>query len=71
MADRPARTVVVVGGVVAVLVGLVWVGQGLGYLPGSGMTGVRMWFWIGIATVLVGLALLRAGVRRRRPTRRP
>jgi len=50
--------------VIAVVVGAVWVGQGLGYLPGSVMTGVRFWFWVGLACVLVGLGLLLASRRR-------
>ena len=29
------------------LVGLVWMGQGLGYVKGSFMTGQMLWFWIG------------------------
>ena len=53
-----ARTVTRVVGVIALVVGAVWVGQGLGYLPGSFMTGVRTWFWVGLACVLGGLGLL-------------
>jgi len=56
-------------GVVAVLVllaGAVFAGQGLGYIPGSFMTGDIRWFWIGGAMVVVGLALL-AGIFLRRP----
>jgi hypothetical protein len=59
-----ARTVVRVVGVVALVVGAVWVGQGLGYLPGSFMTGVRFWFWVGLACVLAGLGLLLFSRRR-------
>jgi hypothetical protein len=47
-------------GVVAVLIllaGAVFAGQGLGYIPGSVMTGDVTWFWIGSAMVVVGLAL--------------
>jgi hypothetical protein len=47
----------VVGGLVA-LVGAVFAGQGLGYIPGSIMTGDIRWFWIGGAMVVVGLAVL-------------
>ena len=46
----------IVGGI-AFLVGLVWVGQGLGYIKGSFMTGDMKWFWIGLGTLAVGLAL--------------
>ena len=44
------------------LVGLVWMGQGLGYVKGSFMTGQMLWFWIGLACV-IGAGIL-AGVRR-------
>jgi hypothetical protein len=44
-------------GVLALLVGLVWVGQGLGFIKGSFMTGDMKWFWIGVAMIVIGLAL--------------
>jgi hypothetical protein len=45
-------------GALVVLVGAGFAGQGLGYIPGSIMTGDIKWFWIGGAMVVVGLALL-------------
>ncbi|HXB04247.1 MAG TPA: hypothetical protein VNY77_05180 [Candidatus Angelobacter sp.] len=45
-------------GVLVVLVGAVFAGQGLGYIPGSIMTGDIKWFWIGGAMVVIGLAAL-------------
>ena len=51
-------------GIVALLVllaGAVFAGQGLGYIPGSFMTGDVKWFWIGSAMVVIGLALGAAG----------
>ena len=42
------------------LVGAVFAGQGLGYIPGSFMTGDMHWFWIGAG--LVGAALLLGAV---------
>ena len=45
-------------GALVLLVGAVFAGQGLGYIPGSIMTGDIKWFWIGGAMVIVGLALL-------------
>ena len=43
------------------LAGAVFAGQGLGFIPGSFMTGDMKWFWIGGAMVVVGLALGGAG----------
>ncbi len=64
MSGATTRTVLGVVGVVAVVIGAVWVAQGLGYLPGSFMTGVRLWFWVGLACVLAGLGLLLFSRRR-------
>ncbi len=52
------RTGAGVIGVLVVLVGAVFAGQGLGYIPGSFMTGDIHWFWIGGAMVVTGLAIL-------------
>jgi hypothetical protein len=52
-------------GVLVVLVGAVFAGQGLGYIPGSFMTGDLHWFWIGGAMVVAGLAILAATFIRR------
>ncbi|OLC16238.1 MAG: hypothetical protein AUH32_01855 [Actinobacteria bacterium 13_1_40CM_66_12] len=52
-------------GVLVVLVGAVFAGQGLGYIPGSFMTGDMHWFWIGGGMVVVGLAILAATLIRR------
>jgi hypothetical protein len=54
-------------GVIAILVGGVWILQGTGTLPGSFMTGQRMWLIIGIIVAVIGLALAYNGIRR--PTR--
>jgi uncharacterized membrane protein len=55
------RVGVGVVGLLVVLVGAVFAGQGLGYIPGSVMTGDVKWFWIGSAMVVIGLALGAAG----------
>ena len=52
-------------GVILVLVGLVWIGQGLGYVKGSFMTGAMLWVWIGAATAVVGAAMISLSLRLR------
>ena len=52
-------------GVLVLLAGAVFAGQGLGYIPGSFMTGDMHWFWIGGAMVVAGLAILAATFVRR------
>ena len=51
------RSGLVVLGVVVLLVGLVWIGQGLGYIKGSFMTGDTKWFWIGVGMLIAGVVL--------------
>ncbi len=53
-------------GVLMVLLGGVWIGQGLNLIPGSFMTGQAFWAWAGAATFVVGVALLALGLRRRK-----
>jgi len=53
----------VVVGLLVLLVGAVFAGQGLGFIPGSFMTGDMKWFWIGLVMVLVGLTLGAGGLR--------
>jgi hypothetical protein len=59
------RTGLGVLGVLVLLTGAVFAGQGLGYIPGSVMTGDIKWFWIGSAMVVVGLVLGFFGFMRR------
>lgn len=66
MSSRPARLTLVLLGVVALVIGGVWIGQGLNLIPGSFMTGNQMWFWIGLVVALVGLALVVVGATRGR-----
>ena len=56
------RSALVIVGVLVVLVGGVFACQGLGFIPGSFMTGDMKWFWIGSAMVIGGVALGAAGV---------
>jgi hypothetical protein len=59
---------IVIGGLIA-LTGAVWTLQGLGYVSGSFMTGATLWAIIGPVVLLAGLAILVAGLRRRRRVR--
>jgi hypothetical protein len=52
--------------VLLILVGGTFAGQGLGYIPGSVMTGDMTWFWIGGAMAIVGLVLGGGALRLRR-----
>ena len=52
-------------GVLMVLAGGVFAGQGLGYIPGSYMTGDIKWFWIGSGMVVAGVVLVAVGFARR------
>ena len=72
MSTARKRNPVLIGlGVVAILIGLVWVGQGLNLIPGSFMTGDPKWFVIGAVVALAGVLALIAGLRRTPATRRP
>jgi hypothetical protein len=62
-----SRSVSVVLGVVLVLIGLLWTGQGLGWIGGSPMTGVTLWAVVGPVVALLGVVLV---VRSRRGTSR-
>lgn len=69
-AGRGTKTVTTVVGAVAIVVGLLWVGQGLNLIPGSFMTGDPKWFVIGACVVLAGVLLVligRSPARNRRP----
>ncbi len=59
------RTGLGVLGVLVLLIGAGFAGQGLGFIRGSVMTGDMKWFWIGSVMVVVGLALGFFGFMRR------
>jgi hypothetical protein len=59
------RVLLIGAGVLLVLIGLVWTGQGLGWISGSPMTGVALWAVIGPIVVVAGAALALAGLRSR------
>jgi uncharacterized membrane protein len=52
---RPTRLVVAV---VLFLVGIVWVGQGTGKIPGSAMSGVSFWAAVGVILVVLAVAVV-------------
>lgn len=63
------KIVLLLVGVVALLVGLLWIGQGLGYVhwPASSfMLDRRPWAWRGAGLAAVGVVLLLLALRRRR-----
>jgi hypothetical protein len=55
-------------GVLLVLVGTVWILQGLnvGFAPQSFMTADRTWSWVGAVVVVVGVGLVWLGTRTQR-----
>jgi len=59
------RIVTIVAGVLCLLLGCVWILQGINILPGSFMTGQTKWAVYGALLVIVGLGLLFSGNRRR------
>lgn len=54
----------VAGGVLLILVGALWMLQGLGYVGGSFMSGAKQWFVIGLVVAIVGLFLGVPALRR-------
>ncbi|TWP54073.1 hypothetical protein FKR81_00430 [Lentzea tibetensis] len=52
-------------GVLLVLLGALWTGQGLGYIEGSFMTGQKLWTAIGLLCVGGGLTLVVTRLRKR------
>jgi hypothetical protein len=56
-------------GVAAVLAGLIWTLQGLGYVGGSFMSGATVWAIIGPVVALAGLVLIVIASRSRRRAR--
>ena len=60
------RSLSLVLGALLALVGLLWTGQGLGWIGGSPMTGVTLWAVIGPVVTIAGVALAVRGSRQPR-----
>ena len=58
------RVILLVGGVILVLLGVLWTLQGLGTVGGSAMSGVTLWAIVGPIVALVGVYLLWRASRR-------
>ncbi|RFA07537.1 hypothetical protein B7R21_15210 [Subtercola boreus] len=66
MDNRVSRIALIVVGAIALIVGAVFAGQGANLIPGSSMTGDRMWLYIGVVVAVVGVILIVLGLRRTR-----
>ena len=64
--NRQPRVVFVVG-LLLVAAGIVWIGQGLGVLPGSFMSGDPFWAAAGGVALVIGAVLVVRARRRRHP----
>lgn len=53
--------------VLLLILGGVWVFQGIGALKGSFMTGSPIWAWVGAACIAAGIVTLVISGRRSRP----
>lgn len=58
------RWVLSVVGIVLALVGVLWTLQGSGVIIGSGMSGQKLWFLVGLIVAALGIVLVVLGVRR-------
>ena len=64
MTSRTGRIALITVGVIALIFGGVFAGQGMNLIPGSFMTGSRMWLSIGLIIAIVGIILIVLGLRR-------
>ena len=69
MTSKAGRTALIIVGVVALLIGGLFAGQGANLIPGSSMTCDRTWLYIGLVLAVVGVVLIVVGVRRRKDGR--
>ncbi len=52
-------------GLLLILVGVIWIGQGVGIIGGSFMTGQALWLWIGVACAVAGAVMVFSSLRGR------
>jgi hypothetical protein len=54
------KTLMLIVGVLALLLGLLWIGQGTGYVTqiASNMVGHMRWAYYGMATAVIGIGLI-------------
>jgi uncharacterized membrane protein YdbT with pleckstrin-like domain len=64
MTSRSGRIALITVGVIVLILGGVFAGQGMNLIPGSVMTGSRMWLSIGSIMAIVGIILIVLGLRR-------
>ena len=64
MTSGIGRMTLITVGVIALILGGIWTGQGMNLIPGSFMTGSRMWLSIGLILAIVGIILIVLGLRR-------
>ena len=62
--SRTGRSALITVGTIALILGGVFAGQGMNLIPGSFMTGSRMWLSIGLIVAVVGIILIVLGLRR-------
>lgn len=64
--EIPVSKAVLLGvGALMVVLGLIWGGQGMGWIGGSVMTGVTFWAIVGPITAVLGLLLVGYALRGR------
>ena len=62
------RWILLGGGILLILLGGLWLLQGVGIIGGSVMTGQTFWAIVGAILLLVGIVLCALGVRQRPTT---
>jgi hypothetical protein len=62
MSRGPAWVSLVVGALIA-LIGLVWIGQGIGLIGGGFMSGNGIWAVIGLVIAVIGVLLVIRALR--------